>query len=463
MNVENSRHLGLLSSEELQSKFSKLLENSHLLIKSGEQKYEDLLSHWVLSVAFSQTEELRRRIIQFETDLFTYRFNQLSTIDIRRFVDNEELGYEQCSDAERDGMMMEFDDGDRTNPLEDVYIANVAFSKEMSTSFTKTNFYKIPFAEVSGLVRARKVFVKKGIAYVTQKNLISALTTKFQQELQAKLETAARSLVWAAKDDRMGPLLHKLQTASIGNDMSSQSVSSKLGTVKLEDVPSLAKRSFPLCARNLEQALTKEHHLKHTSRLQYTLFLKGIGLTMDDCIAYFQREFGKRPTTTEEFRKKGYLYSIKHSYGQEGKRANYTPWSCSKAIANRQTSSDHRHGCPFQEFTPEKVAAAVKETGIPEVQIREIVARVKNHDFQVACRLHWMAMHPGGNAEPVGNHPNAWFDESMKYWAEKTQPESTTQASATITTNNNGQPTTTQVAESQMEVVHSEAVSQSVE
>jgi DNA primase large subunit len=243
-----------------------------------------------------------------------------------------------------------------------------------------------------------------------------------------KLETAARAVGWIGKDERMGPLLQKLQNASIGTDLSNTQVSSKAGSVRLEDIPALAKRSFPMCGRYLEVSLTREHHLKHESRLQLTLFLKGIGLSMDDCIAYMQREFGKRPTTSEEFRKKGYLYAIEHSYGQRGKRANYPPWSCATTLSKKQTAPDQRHGCPFKELSAERLSQMVKETGVPEPALKKIGELVKNHEYQIACRLHWEILHPKGNSEPVGNHPNAWFDESMKYYAEKEKAEKEEQA-----------------------------------
>jgi len=417
MRYEDLRTRHLLHGKDLHDKLRKIIDGTHLKIENGEQKYEDLMSHWILCLAFSKSEELQRRLLQFELELFRYRFEQLSKLERRAFLVDEELGYVELTESEKEEMLVDFG-GEKSNPLEDVYDIQrpPKSSKEYKDfNFAKTSFYKVKFTEVATLVRSRRVFVRKGIAYVADKDLISALASLFETEIMQKLKTAGRSLPSASRDERVGPLLQSFQTASLGNDMSNVSVSSKSGTVRLEDVPALAKRSFPMCARNLELALTREHHLKHLARLQYTLFLKGIGLTLEDSIAYFQREFAKKPTSPEEFRKKGYLYSIKHSFGQEGKRANYAPWSCSKALSNRQTATDHRHGCPFQEFTADKISLAVKETGVPENLLRQIVDRVKNHEYQLACRMHWEALHPKGNSDGVGNHPNAWFDESMKY------------------------------------------------
>lgn len=425
MSLEDARTRTLLRGDELRSKLGQLVEKTHLAVKDGSQKYDDLISHWVLGLAFCGTEELRRRFLQFEVDLFYHRFSTLLPSEVRKFVENEELKYVPITDAERDGMTFNFGNGEFSNPLEDVFKCNNLSLRtgEALAAFANTQYYKIPFTKVGDLVAMRRVFIRNGTAFVSQSDLISALSSQFRTELAARLETAARSLPWVAKDDRMGPLIQKLQTASLGNDMSSTSVTSRSGQVRLADISALAKRSFPLCARNLENALTKEHHLKYDSRLQYTLFLKGIGLSMDETIAYFQSEFAKKPTSPEEFRKKGYTYGIKHAFGQEGKRANYTPWSCSRAIGKNQTAPDQRHGCPFKEFTPERVGQMAKETGVSESDIRRVVDLTKEHHFQIACRLHWELLHPGGNAEPVGNHPNQWFDESMKYYDEKAKKE----------------------------------------
>ena len=48
-----------------------------------------------------------------------------------------------------------------------------------------------------------------------------------------------------------------------------------------------------MCARNLHENFKKNHHLKHWGRLQYGLFLKGIGISLEDALAFWRTEFSK--------------------------------------------------------------------------------------------------------------------------------------------------------------------------
>ena len=53
------------------------------------------------------------------------------------------------------------------------------------------------------------------------------------------------------------------------------------------------------------------HHIKYKSRLQYGLFLKGIGLTLEDALKFFRGEFTKKGDTDIDKFEKEYSYGIR--------------------------------------------------------------------------------------------------------------------------------------------------------
>lgn len=44
----------------------------------------------------------------------------------------------------------------------------------------------------------------------------------------------------------------------------------------------------------LHHALRENHHLRHGGRMQYGLFLKGAGLTLEQSLAFWKSEFTKK-------------------------------------------------------------------------------------------------------------------------------------------------------------------------
>lgn len=46
--------------------------------------------------------------------------------------------------------------------------------------------------------------------------------------------------------------------------------------------------------RHLYTQLHKDHHLKYGGRLQFGLFLKGIGLSLEDALKFWKAEFAPK-------------------------------------------------------------------------------------------------------------------------------------------------------------------------
>ena len=64
----------------------------------------------------------------------------------------------------------------------------------------------------------------------------------------------------------------------------------------MNDVDMLSEKCFPLCMSLIERHINQYSHLMHFGRLQYTLFLKGAGLPVDECSKFFQKKYEKKNT-----------------------------------------------------------------------------------------------------------------------------------------------------------------------
>jgi DNA primase large subunit len=148
-----------------------------------------------------------------------------------------------------------------------------------------------------------------------------------------------KSLPMILKDERLKPLLNNMHKQYVGKDYSSTNITEQITPDQLDD---LSKTSMPLCMSNLHNHLKQDSHLKHSGRMQYGLFLKGIGLKLEDALAFWKYHFAKK-IGGDAFDKK-YAYNIRHNYGKEGKRVDYTPYSCMKIIQGAAPSASEAHG-----------------------------------------------------------------------------------------------------------------------
>lgn len=154
---------------------------------------------------------------------------------------------------------------------------------------------------------------------------------------------------------------------------------------------------------------------------------------MEDALLFFQRQFSN--LTGEQFTKE-YAYNIRHMYGREGKRATYTPYSCSRIVmGNAPSSSGEHHGCPFKHYDENHLKQLLQKLSIGTASDRsEIINLKKTHQYQLACVKHFQVAHPDAasradvSMDNVGNHPNAWFRASVAYHKNPQAGDSKTEA-----------------------------------
>lgn len=91
---------------------------------------------------------------------------------------------------------------------------------------------------------------------------------------------------------------------------------------------------FPPCMSHLLTELRNHHRLTHIWRYYFSLFLKDIGLDMDESIKFWEHEYSK-PCTAEsscthtwQLNRRKYLYNIRHTYGLVGARKKQDCPSC---------------------------------------------------------------------------------------------------------------------------------------
>jgi DNA primase large subunit len=387
----------------LHQEFEKVLtldeqkRKENALRRQQEDRRRDHISHYILRLAYCRTEEMRRWFLTQETELLRCRFAYLC-----HQIDKEEFFAEY--EKELNFVHVEATELDETT-LSEVQLF-------YSGNSELTSCIKVPFTAALDLVQSRQVVMKNGSVYVPHKDelLLSLVCNKFRTRVSEELVKTLHHLAVVDDDERLAPFLKRLKDRYLGEDFNAGTEIS--GQVHPSQINTLSKESFPPCMRHLHETLRSEHHLKHFGRLQYGLFLKSIGLSLEDALAFWRAEFTKK-MDPDKFDKQ-YAYNVRHSYGKEGKRANYTPYSCMKIImSNTPTKGDH-HGCPFRHWDRSHMTIMLQSHGLSSKDGQSVLEFVKSSHYQLACQKYFEITHKLQSAPFSLEHPSQYFAESRR-------------------------------------------------
>ena len=137
-----------------------------------EERKKDHYSHFILRLAFAATEDLRRRFSRLETMLFQLRFKDDDFIERQSFVKSLNLEWDEVQEAEK-------------RELKDRLLAAAGGSMKNQD---EQEWFKVDWERVPVLVEQRRVFVKRGKAYVPQREQMSLVVAEFTKKLDEALE-----------------------------------------------------------------------------------------------------------------------------------------------------------------------------------------------------------------------------------------------------------------------------------
>ena len=428
----------------------------------------DTISHFVLRLAFCGTREHRRWLAGCEASLFRRRVSRASASEVlelssfagtisqkvpplqlrpvarrRRITSRatqmsssapptkgllapfrpprqvqstrtEELNLDRVLDVE--GYVDRVDSSDREPPWVESF---------------RSSCFKMPFELAPPcLVSTMSCVLKGGFAYVPVSKLPEILEHHFRIHLDRSLDTTERLVKHVARDERLADVLKRLRQQHAHNSGRSATrrtfkAAGLRRPVILRELDSLVSRSMPLCMQHLFSELRQSHHLKYHGRVQLRLFLKGIGLSLEDSLSFWKSEFTRGGKMSAAEFKKEYAYNIRHHYGKEGRMKEGKPMGCDKILQLPPPKPGEFHGCPFKSWGEIKMRSYGAARGIRAPDLAAILRHSAAGEHQIACRAHFRAMHEGAPMKIPGvipeqfqghhhnhHHPNLYFEAS---------------------------------------------------
>ncbi|XP_005110673.2 uncharacterized protein LOC101853980 [Aplysia californica] len=315
------------------------------------------MSHYILRLILGGDKMTSSFFIQAEKTLFFSRLDRMVEREWRNLFKTLEKSFMHLSAAQECTTASQHHEMENLQyiclALKSQFLRWTNVASEICQCETQEKI-SLPFHCVFGLVASRQVELDKGMALVPVHCLKQVFAEQFEVLLRMTVKQASKSRERAMQDER---LLHLANILT--REYRAQTCHSKrrwaadVGRLQLPDLWRCSAR-FPPCMVSLVDTLRRQHRLRHHDRVQLTLFLKELGLSVHNALLLWKREFST-PTGSDgaprchhswHGNERRYIYNIRHLYGLEGRRVDYCGHSC-PTIQARSGGCVGSGGCPF--------------------------------------------------------------------------------------------------------------------
>lgn len=238
---------------------------------------------------------------------------------------------------------------------------------------------KVHFRHCLAFIARRQVPLEHSVAHIPCSKWKMYLAVLFKDNLKNRLSKT--NLGNLEHDPRIADLMSLVckEIPSINNRCS-------VNIVKNNEVDDICK-SFPPCMINLHRSLRNKHRLSHNQRFSYSLFLKDIGMPVEEAITFWKTEYQQAPSGNHncchnwQNDEKKFVYGIRHLYGLEGGKKNYSSRSCSHFQSFTEGS------CPFKSFDNESMMHILNIKNI-DPMLSQIKNFQEQKQYTSACMMY---------------------------------------------------------------------------
>ncbi|VEN51722.1 unnamed protein product [Callosobruchus maculatus] len=379
-----------------------------------EDSMLDRAGHFLLRLIAFKSEVFYIEFLKNETYLLKLRLEHYGPEDLKKFMQRLQRQSKECL---KEGVVDSLKD--IINFI--VYVANHVLCKNYllhifgnlhKESVCEMYSIDVPFCYCPSLIQNRQFCLKKGYVEVDCKNWQHLLLSLYHSYLRIFLREMEfrQSSITVADDIRIQDLIKTYYYST--------SLESNPNTKFNFSQIHLESKYFPLCMLNLYKILESTNRLAHSERFDFSLYLKDIGLSLQDALKFWEMMYSKehascsRCTHSWQQSSKRYIYGIRHLYGLEGARKNYKARPCSY-YQSLTLGPAENGGCPFKHFSDTNLRKALNVIFPNQDEHFDVIIRERHRDPSAACKLFYKA---SCNILQNVNVENSDFSSPVEYY-----------------------------------------------
>lgn len=387
---------------------------------------DDLFAgHILLRVAVATDPRLSAWLVEFEGDLFDYRFRKASFSEIitviRYFFGKNNVMPLKVLEETLDMQIR------KKYSLVEVGEFSKYVKKRIRTRDGRTVIKRerqaitipkglrkhigVHFIKVPTIVGKRQVLLLKGWAIAPIFVFRGSIKRAFEDTLKTKLEGIQEQI---KSDKSLRPIIRELRDYIKLNEKDFI----KRFETEISPKGRLFQRLnlFPECMNQLISILTEKGHLGHGERLQLGLFLKKLGMPMEDQKRFwYQKAVDNIGLTFEEFDSK-VGYTIDHLYGKAGGGTDYEAPKCETIITSYYCAFAQKGADEVMKRIQKEFEAKDKPTNFNQI-LDDLMAHLMNNEPRNACAK-LFELRYGKRAKRI-RHPISYTSYAAKVQKEK--------------------------------------------